>query len=91
MFPMFPPRKQILENFISSPDSDEQLTCECARQGVRARQSPGRVGDAKLVIVATGEVSRGEPVWCVFLGEAPHSDESVRGVDQVRVVETLND
>ena len=33
----------------------------------------GRIGTAKLLIVATGEVSRGEPVWQVFLGEGPHA------------------
>ena len=29
----------------------------------------GRLGVAKLLIIATGKESRGEPVWQVFLGE----------------------
>ena len=29
----------------------------------------GKLGVAKLLIIATGKESRGEPVWQVFLGE----------------------
>ena len=29
----------------------------------------GRIGSAKLLIVPTGIISRGEPVWQVILGE----------------------
>lgn len=39
------------------------------RQG--KRYLVGRVGTAKFLIVPTGEVSRGEPVWQIFLGEWP--------------------
>jgi hypothetical protein len=39
------------------------------RQG--KRYLVGRVGTAKFLIVPTGDVSRGEPVWQVFLGEWP--------------------
>jgi len=49
------------------------------------RYLSGRLGDARLLIVATGEVSRGEAVWRVFLGEAPYTDESVRGTQLAQV------
>jgi len=35
----------------------------------------GRLGGAKLIIVPTNEVSRGEPVWKVFLGEGQYASE----------------
>jgi hypothetical protein len=31
----------------------------------------GRLGTGKVLIVPTGQVSRGEPVWQIFLGEWP--------------------
>jgi len=43
----------------------------------------GRVGVAKLLIVATGEMSRGEPVWQVFLGEGPHAPAELAPLSQV--------
>jgi hypothetical protein len=45
----------------------------------------GRLGDARVLIVASGEVSRGEPVWRLFVGEAPYTDETVRGGVMARV------
>lgn len=45
----------------------------------------GRLGTAKLLIVPTNEVSRGEQIWRVFLGEGPYAwenDEAIaRGLD----------
>lgn len=43
----------------------------------------GRIGTAKLLIVATGTISRGEPVWQVFLGEGPLAPEGVEALAQV--------
>ena len=47
----------------------------------------GRLGTAKLIIVPTTEVSRGEPIWKVFLGEGPYASENstalVQGVDEM--------
>jgi hypothetical protein len=49
------------------------------------RYLAGRLGAAKLLIVPSGEMSRGEPVWRVFVGEAPYTDESLRGAAQAQV------
>jgi len=43
----------------------------------------GRIGIAKLLIVLSGEVSRGEPVWQVFLGEGPYTPEGLAGLAHV--------
>jgi hypothetical protein len=40
----------------------------------------GRIGIAKLLIVPSGEVSRGEPVWQVFLGEGAYTPEGLAGL-----------
>ena len=40
----------------------------------------GRIGTAKLLIVATDEISRGEPVWQVFLGEGPYTPENAEAL-----------
>jgi hypothetical protein len=44
------------------------------RQG--RRYLVGRVGSAKLLIVPTGTVSRGEPVWQVILGEGFYEERN---------------
>jgi hypothetical protein len=49
------------------------------------RYLTGRLGEAKLLIVRSGEVSRGEYVWRIFLGEAPYTDEAVRGGELAQV------
>jgi hypothetical protein len=41
----------------------------------------GRMGAAKLLIVATEEISRGEKVWKVFLGEGPYASEGASEVE----------
>jgi hypothetical protein len=51
------------------------------RQG--KRYLVGRVGTAKFLIVPTGEVSRGEPVWQILLGEWPRSHEDNSALAQV--------
>lgn len=37
----------------------------------------GRIGSARLVIVPTGTVSRGEPVWSVILGEGFYEEHNL--------------
>jgi len=49
------------------------------------RYLAGRLGDAKLLIVPSGEVSRGEAIWRIYLGEAPYTDETVRGAEIAQV------
>jgi hypothetical protein len=46
--------------------------------GKGQRYLVGRLGIAKLLIVPSGEVSRGEAVWKVFLGEGLYDDENQR-------------
>jgi hypothetical protein len=38
----------------------------------------GRLGIAKLLIVPSGEVSRGEPVWKIFVGEGLYVAENAK-------------
>jgi hypothetical protein len=36
----------------------------------------GRIGSAKLLIVPTNEISRGEPVWQAVLGEGFYDEKN---------------
>jgi hypothetical protein len=57
-----------------------QLYERTSRQG--RRYLVGRIGSAKLMIVATGEDSRGDPVWQVYLGEGPHTPDGAAALAQ---------
>ena len=45
----------------------------------------GRIGSAKLLIVPTGIISRGEPVWQVILGEGFY--EELNGTGAAKAIE----
>jgi hypothetical protein len=51
------------------------------------RYLTGRLGIAKLLIVPSGEISRGERVWKVFLGEGLYADENQRGTAMAHGIE----
>jgi hypothetical protein len=39
------------------------------------RYMVGRIGTVKLLVVATDQFDRGEPVWQVYLGQGPYPPE----------------
>jgi hypothetical protein len=56
------------------------------RRNARGQQFfQGRLGDAKVMIVPTGERNRGEPVWAIVLAEGPYPIEGA--VDLARELE----
>ena len=48
-----------------------QLYEHTSRRG--RRYFVGRIGAAKVLLVETGNVSRGSPVWQLNLGQGPHT------------------
>jgi hypothetical protein len=45
----------------------------------------GRLGIAKLLIVPSGEVSRGEQIWKIYLGEGLYADENAKATALTQV------
>jgi hypothetical protein len=45
----------------------------------------GRLGIAKLLIVPSGEVSRGEAIWKIFLGEGLYDQENAKALSLAQV------
>src|SRR5262245_14503593 len=79
-----PPMSAPVGRIFSNPDEGVHTMSRIALARVFERVDrdgkrfmTGRIGSAKLLIVPTGAVSRGEPVWQVILGEGFYEEHNL--------------
>ena len=76
-------------NFINPKIPSIPLTQVYEKTNPRGRRyMVGRIGTVKLLVIATDQVDRGDPVWQVYVGQGPYppdgAAELAREVECVR-------